>query len=98
MTATPCPKCGTLVETGQSLSGPLEVDGVVHEHPTERTSNAQRLGYKHIENGVECLACEQQFFARPNGFGTVEGSVLRGHRRRCPVAPADFPIPGVCNS
>lgn len=60
-------------------------------------SNAERLGYRRIENGVACEACGIEFFVRPKDFA-VGGDVLRSHRRRCPVSPAAVPTPGVCDA
>lgn len=61
-----------------------------------------RWGFTPVPNprgypAVECDDCGATYQPRPNGFG-VEGSVMRSHRRACPVRPVDVPIPGVCDA
>jgi hypothetical protein len=48
-------------------------------------------GYVRQDGGVRCLSCEQLF--RP-----ADGSIMRGHAKRCPVNPRVFEVPGVCNA
>jgi hypothetical protein len=51
-----------------------------------------RYGFARTADGYTCGACDASW------AGPADGSIMRGHRRRCPVAPADFPTPGVCDS
>jgi len=43
------------------------------------------------EAGIACIDCGAS-------FPRSEGSVMRGHRRRCPVNSFDHHTPGVCTS
>lgn len=55
------------------------------------TRYTEATGPMQSTKGVMCKACGQS-------FTRVEGSVMRGHRRRCPVYPVAIPIPGRCDS
>jgi hypothetical protein len=49
-------------------------------------------GYEKTEDGgVTCVACGDH-------FPVADGSVMRGHGRRCTVNPRSFYVPAVCNS
>jgi len=53
----------------------------------------ERMGYDLAAGGggIVCRACGATFTSN-------EGSVMRGHRRRCEVAPEAVAIPGSCDS
>lgn len=51
------------------------------------------LGYSRCRFCIDIVRCEAC------GLDVKrEGSIMRGHRRRCPVAPADPFTPGVCEA
>lgn len=66
--------------------------------PTTREPN--EYGFVHDVVGVTCADCGETFPypARRYTLGEPDGSVQRAHRRRCPVAPRDVPIPVRCNA
>lgn len=68
---------------------------------TGTSSTAERLGYvvREHDGAAQCGEAECGAIFHPRDAArVVEGSVLRGHRRRCPVRPEAVPIPGVCDS
>jgi hypothetical protein len=51
-----------------------------------------RYGFVRLtDGGIACVDCGAR-------FPLAEGSVMRGHRRRCPISPHDHPTPGVCDA
>ena len=48
-------------------------------------------GYQRTDIGIRCTSCDATFPA-------ADGSVMRGHAKRCPVNPRTYRVPGVCQS
>lgn len=53
-------------------------------------STITRYGYERTDDtGIRCTACGDT-------FPVADGSVMRGHAKRCPVNPRIYDVPGVC--
>ena len=48
-------------------------------------------GYERTDTGVRCTSCGAT-------FDDADGSVMRGHARRCPINPRHYHVPAVCDS
>ena len=91
MTATTNPAFASLVETGSTEAAyRANAEAVA----AERRSIVEAYGYTKADDGsVTCNDCGEHFRK-----AVVDGAVMRGHGRRCPVNPRFFRIPGVCAS
>lgn len=49
-------------------------------------------GYEYTDNGgIKCGSCGHE-------YNVADGSIMRGHAKRCAVNPAEYHVPAVCDA